>query len=182
MRPLQTGDARHGASCSDTCTWPGWLALLALLGGMVCGGCGGTATPTSPSAAGLSSEVRAALERSIQDEYRAETIYQGVVSDFGPVQPFANILQAEQRHAAALAQLFTRSGLPVPANGWTFANVPRFLTVAAACSASAVAETENIAMYDELLRLDLPSDVRQVFASNRLASIDSHRPAFERCS
>jgi hypothetical protein len=45
-----------------------------------------------------------------------------------------------------------------------------------------VAERENIAMYDDLLRGDLPADVRQVFSNNRSASVTNHLPAFERCS
>jgi hypothetical protein len=149
---------------------------------MTLAGCGQDGTPTTPSSQAITSEVRAALERSIQDEYRAETIYQGVVNDFGSVLPFVNILQAEQRHSAALAQLFVRRGLAVPPSGWTLANVPRFDSVRTACAASALAEVENVAMYDELLRLDLPSDVRQVFGNNRLASLEQHLPAFERCS
>jgi hypothetical protein len=37
-------------------------------------------------------------------------------------------------------------------------------------------------MYDDMLRLSLPSDVRQVFENNRSASLVNHLPAFERCS
>ena len=37
-------------------------------------------------------------------------------------------------------------------------------------------------MYDELLRLTLPADVRQVFENVGLASLSNHLPAFERCS
>ena len=33
----------------------------------------------------------------------------------------------------------------------------------------------------ELLRADLPADVRQVFSNNRSASLVNHLPAFERC-
>jgi hypothetical protein len=54
--------------------------------------------------------------------------------------------------------------------------------VVAACAAGAAAERENIAMYDDLLRTDLPVDVRQVFSNNRSASLVNHLPAFERCS
>ena len=45
-----------------------------------------------------------------------------------------------------------------------------------------VAERENIAIYDRLLPLDLPVDVRQVFENNRAASLFNHLPAFERCA
>jgi hypothetical protein len=145
----------------------------------------GSDTPTSPTPVGgasLPAEVRVALEQSIADEYRAETIYQGVLTDFGSVPPFTNVLTAEQRHSTSLARLFEARGLPVPVNGWTAATVPHFPTVPAACTAGVVAERENIAIYDRLLPLDLPVDVRQVFENNRAASLFNHLPAFERCA
>jgi hypothetical protein len=37
-------------------------------------------------------------------------------------------------------------------------------------------------MYDRLLPLELPADVRQVFTNNRRASLVNHLPAFESCS
>jgi hypothetical protein len=39
--------------------------------------------------------VLLAMEVAIQDEYKAELIYEGVVDDFGPVLPFQNIINAE---------------------------------------------------------------------------------------
>jgi hypothetical protein len=54
--------------------------------------------------------------------------------------------------------------------------------VTAACAAGVVAERENIALYDDLLKQDLPADVRQVFESNRSASLLAHLPAFQRCA
>jgi hypothetical protein len=144
-------------------------------------GCGDSRSPTAPSTP-LTSEARAALERSIQDEYRAETIYQGVINDLGQLTPFVNVLSAEQRHSASIAQLFERRGLSAPANASTLVSVPHFTTVPSACAAAANEERGNVAMYDELLRLTLPSDIRQVFENVRLASLTNHLPAFERCS
>ena len=159
-------------------TMPASVVLLALF--LV--GCDDGGMPTAPTSAELASDVRIALERSIQDEYRAETIYQGVLSDLGSLQPFVNVLTAEQRHSATIVQLFVRRGMSAPASEWTLDRVPHFATVAAACGAAAAAERENIAMYDDLLRVDLPFDVRQVFENNRSASLLNHLPAFERCS
>lgn len=146
--------------------------------------CGGSKAPTAPSpaAATLTSEVQAALERSLQAEYRSETTYQGVVEDLGPLAPFVNVLSAEQRHSASIAALFVRRGLTTPANSWTLTTVPHFSSVPLACDAAAAAERGQVAMYDELLRLALPADVRQVFDNVRLASLANHLPAFERCS
>jgi len=144
--------------------------------------CGRTATPTSPTSAALTVDLQTALQRSLQDEYRAEAIYQGVVTDFGQVLPFVNVLTAEERHSASIGRLYTQRSLSVPVSDWTVGNVPRFATVQAACLAGVAAERENIALYDDLLRADLPADVRQVFTNNRNASLVSHLPAFERCS
>jgi hypothetical protein len=54
--------------------------------------------------------------------------------------------------------------------------------VPAACAAGVVAERENIAIYDRYVGLALPQDVRQVFESNRAASLNNHLPAFEQCA
>ena len=142
-------------------------------------------SPTAPSAVTgpvLTDTVRLAMEEAIADEYRAETIYTGVTADFGAYAPFVNILTAEQRHSTSIAGLFVNRGLTAPLSTWTVATVPHFATFPAACAAGVVAEQENIAIYDRYLGLDLPSDVRQVFESNRAASIFNHLPAFQRCA
>ena len=161
-------------------TWK-TLAAIAILSAALAG-CDNAGSPTAPAAVDLTPEVRTALERSIQDEYRAETTYQGVVNDLGPLPPFLNVLTAEQRHSASIAQAFVRRGLTSPANEWSLDRVPHFSAIAAACGAAATAERDNVAMYDDMLRLSLPSDVRQVFENNRSASLVNHLPAFERCS
>ena len=50
------------------------------------------------------------------------------MSQFGSVTPFSRIVRSEQQHVNALSQLFTKYGLPVPANPGlvpapTFANL-----------------------------------------------------------
>jgi len=52
-------------------------------------------------------EVRA-LHEALDDECRAWAPYDQVIADFGAVQPFVNIRDAEVRHAQALAALFER--------------------------------------------------------------------------
>lgn len=158
------------------------LVLAAVLAAVTTAACDSKRSPTAPTPPAVDAALVAALTRAIQDEYRAETIYQGVINDFGQVQPFVNVLTAEERHSAAIGRLFTARGLATPASTSTVATVPRFATVPAACAAGAVAERENIAMYDDLLRAALPADVRQVFSNNRSASLVNHLPAFERCS
>ncbi len=159
-----------------------WLAPVVLM--VATTGCGSVspASPTPLASSLLSAHVIAAMETAIDDEYRAETIYQGVVADFGPLAPFTNVVSAEQRHSASLAGLFTARSLTVPTNRYTVATVPHFASVPEACRAAATAERDNIAMYDRLLPSGLPNDVYQVFQNNRAASVSNHLPAFERCS
>lgn len=158
--------------------------------GFAAAGCGSTAdSPTAPtgtteavaSPSATTFSLTGALVDAIQDEYHAEAVYQGVLADFGSVWPFANIIRAEQNHAAALASLFRARGLAVPERAWTISNVPRFSTLQAACGAAADAEVANVAVYDRYLGEALPDDVRRVFTNNRAASLDNHLPAFNRC-
>jgi hypothetical protein len=144
--------------------------------------CDSSSSPTAPTAAVVDFQLTTTLARAIQDEYRAEAIYQGVMNDFGQVQPFVNVLSAEERHSAATGRLYVARGLPVATSASSASTVPHFPTVAGACAAGAVAERENIAMYDDLRRTALPADVRNAFTNNRSASLVSHLPAFERCS
>lgn len=144
--------------------------------------CDSTSSPTAPTSAVVDPQLIGVMTRAIQDEYRAEAIYQGVLADFGQVAPFVNVLTAEERHSTAIGRLFTNRGLAVPASTSSVATVPHFGSVTAACAAGVVAEQENVALYDELLRGDLPADARQVFTNNRSASLVNHLPAFQRCS
>ena len=45
-----------------------------------------------------------------------------------------------------------------------------------------VSEEENVAIYDGLLALELPGDVRSVFTSLRATSLDNHAVAFAECA
>jgi len=105
-----------------------------------------------------------------------------VLVDFGEVLPFSNIIQAEERHADAIARAYLSRGWEVPASEWSVTNVPRFQSVTEACQVGAEAEVANIEVYDELMVEELPSDVLQIFTSNRVASLNAHLPAFQRCS
>ena len=170
------------------------LAVVVVVGS----GCGGqdvsAASPAAPSSSTAVPSTMApettsagafvltdALTAAIQDEFHAEAVYRRVLLDFGNVMPFANIVRAEQNHAAALAGLFRSRGRAVPETVWHVDNVPRFARVRDACGAAAQAEFENIAVYDRYLGADLPADVRQVVTNNRAASLDNHLPAFNRC-
>jgi len=174
-------------------------ALAAALTGLW--GCGDSGIPTTPGAwrsgpmaagstrsgsasAGspLSAAVVTALNDTFQDELEAETTYLGVLGDFGDVQPFTNVVNAEVRHSESIARVFQNHGLGVPASRWTLDNVPHFGSLDEACAAAATAEQENVALYDRYLALDLPFDAKRVFENNRAASLERHLPAFQTCS
>jgi hypothetical protein len=122
-----------------------------------------------------------ALTVTLQDEYHAKAVYDGVIGDLGAVAPFVNIARAEQTHAAAIARLFTVRGATPPASEWSTSGVPHFATLTAACAAAADAERANVALYDRHLATDLPLDVKTVFTNLRAASVNGHLPAFTRC-
>jgi len=123
-----------------------------------------------------------AIVEALQDEYAGEAVYGRVLKDLGDVRPFSNVVHAEQRHAAFLEDLLKSRDLPVPENRSAGADVPGYASRQEACAAAVELEVHNVALYDRLLATDsLPEDVRLVFEHNRMASLDHHKPAFERC-
>jgi hypothetical protein len=140
-----------------------------------------TASAVAPPTTTSNVVLAAVLDSALQDERHAEHIYLRVLADHGNVLPFFNVVIAEQRHSTSIEALLRTRGLPVPENPWTLDNVPRFTSVAAACTAAAAAEVANVALYDRFLTQALPADVQLVFAANRRASVQNHLPAFERC-
>ena len=131
--------------------------------------------------------MKAAVEEAFRDELRGEAIYARVLKDHGDVRPFSNVIRAERRHAAFLEDVLKARGLAVPAP--PAGDVPAYATVREACAAAVAFETQNVALYDRLLAASgtaasgpLPEDVKQAFEHNRMASLDHHKPAFERCS
>lgn len=137
---------------------------------------------TTQVAPNLTPEIQEALNAAILDEYKAQMTYQKVLDDFGSsTRPFSNILNAEVKHANAIADLLITYQRSVPANPYNLAQMPVYSSVQAACQAGAEAEIENIELYDRLLAQNLPTDVRKVFENNRSASLNNHLPAFNAC-
>jgi hypothetical protein len=160
--------------------WKYALAISVLIGGLSGGACQESPTASEPS---IESEaVLEAMLATIQDEYRAELIYQKVIEDFGSVRPFVNIINAEVRHSEAIAGLYVSRGLSVPPSQWRWEEIPAYTSLVKACEAGVQAEIDNAEIYDEYLDLELPTDVQRVFENNRRASIQNHLPSFQRCS
>ncbi|WP_018408690.1 ferritin-like domain-containing protein [Methylocystis rosea] len=122
-----------------------------------------------------------ALREALDDEYKAHATYQGVIDRFGPVRPFVNIIEAEERHANALLRLFERFGIEPPKDRWA-GQVPAPSSLAEACKAGVEAEIENAAMYERLLAQVSDARVRDVLTRLQQASQQRHLPAFRRCA
>lgn len=145
-------------------------------------GMGCESSLTNESVEDLDTQVLEAMAEAIQDEFRAEMIYERVLAEHGDVRPFHNIIYAEERHSEAIARLYQSRGLDVPESSWRWEEIPSFASVAEACQAGVEAEIENAEIYERYFSLELPYDVERVFESNRAASLNNHLPAFERCS
>jgi hypothetical protein len=128
----------------------------------------------------LTDEDIRVLNEALDDEYRSWATYDQVIADFGEVQPFSNIREAEARHIEALLVLFARYGLPVPENLWP-GKVERYASLPAACKAAVAAEIANSEMYDRLLSATQHTDIMAVLCNLQEASRERHLPAFQRC-
>jgi len=120
------------------------------------------------------------LCEALDDEYRARATYQKVIDTFGPVRPFVNIVEAEDRHAQALLSLFARFGVEPPPDNWA-GRVAAPASLLDGCRAGVEAEIENEAMYERLLRQTANPDVLAVMRRLQEASQERHLPAFQRC-
>lgn len=130
----------------------------------------------------MSEQLRNALIEALDDEYKARATYRLILSQFGAVRPFVNIVESEERHIRALIPLFHKYGFSVPDDTWQ-GRVTIPASVQEACQEGVKAEIENAAMYQRLLSLttDYP-DVQTVFLNLQRASQTKHLPAFQRCA
>jgi len=122
----------------------------------------------------------AALSEALDDEFKARATYRKVIERFGPVRPFVNIVEAENRHIDALLAQFERLGVRPPADRWADrAMAPE--TLATACAAAVQAEIDNDELYKRLLEQVSDAKVRFVMRRLQQASRLRHLPAFRRC-
>jgi hypothetical protein len=136
---------------------------------------------SGPNEGPLSPREVADLLAALDDEYKARATYEQVLADFGDVRPFANIVEAEQRHIDALVRLFDRYGLDVPPDPWP-GQVPRFASSSEACRAGVQAEIDNAALYDRVLAGTTRADLLDTYRNLQRASQEHHLPAFRRCA
>jgi hypothetical protein len=123
-----------------------------------------------------------ALVEALQDEYKARATYSLVISKFGAIRPFINIIESEKRHIQALISLFRKYDISIPSDEWSN-QVEAPASVLEACQRGVQAEIENREMYERLLNLtqEYP-DVQRVFFNLQRASQENHLRAFQRCA
>jgi hypothetical protein len=117
------------------------------------------------------------LTYALQDEYLAHAEYDLILSEYGSVRPFTNIIRAEETHIDTLLPLFETYGITAPADD-AASRVASVASLTAAYQAGVNAEVNNIAMYETFLDQNLPDDVRIVFESLMHAS-ENHLRAFQ---
>lgn len=129
----------------------------------------------------MSGNLKDALIEAINDEYKARAMYRGVISKFGEIRPFINIVEAEGRHIDALLPMFAKYGFAVPEDDWE-SRIKSPESILEACRTGVEAEMENAEMYVRLLEstTDYP-DVQAVLKKLQRASTENHLPAFQRC-
>jgi hypothetical protein len=111
-------------------------------------------------------------------EYAAVASYQAVLGQFGQVEPYASIKEAEERHIEALTRQLTRYNIIVPANPYLgLIEAPGDLQTAAL--AGAEGEILNVEMYDQLIEQVTDDRLIRVLENLRRASLEQHLPAFE---
>jgi len=128
----------------------------------------------------LDTKTIEALREALDDEYKARATYRKVIDAFGPIRPFVNIVEAEDRHAKALLNLLARFGVDPPPDTWS-GRVVAPHTLAEACRMAVEAEIENEAMYDRLLQKTSDTAALAIMRRLRRASQERHLPAFQRC-
>lgn len=130
----------------------------------------------------LPEAAEAALREALEGENRAVTRYAAAIAAHGEVAPFAKLLPAQRRHAAALATMMKAYGLPVAKGGRGQEGEPLPGDLAAACAVCAEERAEQLRRYDETLIpavAGFPGLVTVLSAVRNRAS-NRHLPALRR--
>ncbi len=102
-----------------------------------------------------------------------------MLSVFGDVAPFNNIVLSEGQHINALTSMAAKYGVSV--SNFTPGTMPEFTTLAEACQAGVAAEKADADLYDTLIPVTTHADLLQVYRNLQSASLNQHLPAFEAC-
>ena len=118
------------------------------------------------------------LRIAIYNELVAYETYTKVIQQFGAIQPFVNIIEAEKTHYAALLALLEKYQVALPLNDYSLTiQIPN--TLQECCELGVASEIENIAMYDNLLGYTSNyADIQDVLFKLQAASYNNHLVAF----
>jgi hypothetical protein len=117
------------------------------------------------------------LRIAVYDEFKAYETYTKVIEQFGYVQPFVSIKEAEAIHYAALIPLLQKYNVEVPINDWSERiEIPK--TFVECCELGVASEINNIAMYDNLISYVIEDDIKDVLFKLQAASYNNHLLAF----
>ncbi|MGI6071546.1 MAG: DUF2202 domain-containing protein [Lachnospiraceae bacterium] len=122
-------------------------------------------------------EIADMLRYALEDEYLARDAYTKIMAKFGEIRPFVNIRESEKNHISMLEPLFEKYKLSLPE--YVSDQTPYDGTLQEAYATGIQAEIENIAMYEQFLKEELPEDVRNTF-ERLLSASEKHLKAFER--
>ena len=142
------------------------LAALALIIGLVAPAMAATTTAEN---------VRTMLLNALHEERVAAATYQAIIDEFGKVEPFTNILKAEEQHIAAVENLLKVNGIKIPANN-VAATAPK--TLEESYTLAINVEKEDIALYEEMYPNLSDTMIKTVFTRLSNAS-QRHLQAFE---
>jgi hypothetical protein len=148
-----------------------------------------TQTATQEAEPEITQDVQAAVSMTDEEvvlaalmgpegEYAAAASYLAVLDEYGQVEPYATIFEAELRHADALIRQLERLGVEVPENLY-LGEIAAPADLETAAEAWAEGEVANVELYDYLLTMTDDAQLTKVLENLRAASLDSHLPAFE---
>ena len=131
----------------------------------------------------LSDNAKTALNKALDDEYKAQATYEATIEKLGNVRPFIMIIRAEEQHISALKSLFDKYGMQIPTNPYTN-KIVSAENLTLACKAGVDAEISNAQLYknDLLPNVTEYQDITNVFTNLMNASQQKHLVAFERCA
>lgn len=121
--------------------------------------------------------IEQALTYSMEDELMAKAEYDKIISKYGKIRPFVNIIEAEKKHIKYLEPLLEKYNVDYPVITKNTVVLPDSLEEAYRIGVSS--EIANIAMYEKLLGNELPEDIKMVFIKLKNSS-EKHLRAFER--
>lgn len=120
------------------------------------------------------------LRIAVYDEYHAYEVYKKVIEKYGNVNPFANVIVAEQNHINAILSFLQKYNVEPPVNDWAD-KIELADTLIECYEVGVAAEIDNIKMYDDLLSYTKEEDIKDMFFRLQAASYNNHLPAFRNC-